>query len=254
MAYPSVSAIEYQSGEAMLEAARAIRQRLFNPARRGRETPQREPTPRPKTSGELKAERLAAEKAAKDANDRKWAEAFAEAMSADPLQIPETPRDMLKSLCAQHDVTISAIQGAQRNRVIVALRRQFIHAINDAWLAKGRPLNLEQLSRLFGDRDHTTIAHYLGGERKRKPKQSGLPTHIYKKPDCRNYEIQLKIYGTKHRVNWQVHDLETAIRVRDAGMAAIMCGIKDHGGVKHAGNLAMFTKGALQGGQAKDGV
>ena len=241
MAY--INAIEYSSASAMREAARAVHQRLFNPAKRGMETPIRiEPKPRPKSAGEFLAERLEAQRIAKAESDRKWAETFAKAAELQALPNPEqTPRDMLKALCSEHGVTLSAIQGPQRNRAIVGLRRLFIHSINDAWTAKGRPLNLEQLSRLFGDRDHTTIAHYLGGERKRKPKQGDLPAYIYKKPDCRNFEIQLKIYGTRHRVNWQAHDLESAIKVRDAGLAAIVSGIKDRARVKQAGNMALLA-------------
>jgi chromosomal replication initiator protein len=65
-----------------------------------------------------------------------------------------TPRDLIASVASAFDVTVADLSGRSRQRHIAEARQAA------AWvLRRASPLSLEQIGRLLGGRDHTTIIH-----------------------------------------------------------------------------------------------
>lgn len=66
-------------------------------------------------------------------------------------------REILRTLCEFHDVTIGELMSRRRTRFLMQVRHEAIRAVADA-----RPdMSLPEIGRVFDGRDHTTILHSL---------------------------------------------------------------------------------------------
>ena len=139
MSYPSVSAIEYQSADAMRRAAVAIHKRLWS----------RRAVPQVLVANLLPS--IPVEKQMAD-----YADKTMEIMAQKPVGYLRklTIEDIIKECSLHFSITLNEMKSNRRSRDIVKARQTAM------FLAKMlTPRSLPEIGRRFGGRDHTTVLH-----------------------------------------------------------------------------------------------